>query len=64
MLEYAWNEELRGLKKYYATGMYLIKDRWQSYGWTIEAHSFEEAVNIAQNDKNFRMHSLTDSTIT
>ncbi|MBO5319005.1 MAG: hypothetical protein J6B01_04860 [Ruminococcus sp.] len=51
------------LKRYYASGMSLIEGKWQSCGWTIEAESFVEAAKIAEADKNFRIHSLTDSVV-
>lgn len=51
------------LKKYYASGMTLIEGKWQSCGWTIEAHSFAEAAQIAEDDLKFRIHSLRDSVM-
>lgn len=50
-------------KQYYASGMILVEDRWQSCGWTIEANSFVEAAQIAETDEKFRMHSLSDNVV-
>lgn len=55
------NKESSELKHYIASGMTLINGSWQSCGWTIEAHSFTEAAQIAENDETFRLHSLTDN---
>lgn len=51
------------LKRYYASGMVLVEDRWQSCGWSIEANSFVEAAQIAEADEKFRMHSLSDNVM-
>lgn len=51
------------LKSYRASGMSLVEGKWQSCGWTIQAHSFTEASSIAENDKTFRIHSLTDGVM-
>lgn len=51
------------LKKYYASGMTLLEDRWVSCGWSIEAQSFVEAAQIAEADKKFRLHSLSDNVM-
>lgn len=48
---------------YYASGKSLIEGRWQSCGWTIEADSFLEAAKIAESDKTFRIHSLSDNVV-
>lgn len=48
---------------YYASGMSLIEGKWQSCGWTIEAKSFAEAARIAESDKNYRIHSLSDNVM-
>ena len=50
-------------KQYYASGMSLVDGKWQSCGWTIEADSFLEAAKIAEADKTFRIHSLSDSVV-
>ena len=51
------------LKKYYASGKSLIDGEWQSCGWTIEANSFAEAAKIAEDDKTFKIHSLTSYNV-
>jgi hypothetical protein len=51
------------LNHYRASGMVCVDGRWQSCGWTIDAHSFVEAAQIAEGDKNFRLHTLTDNVI-
>ena len=53
----------KDLKQYYASGMTFINGSWKSCGWTIEAHSFAEAAQIAENDKTFRIHTLSDNVI-
>lgn len=50
-------------KSYYASGMILVNGSWQSCGWNIKADSFTEAAQIAENDKTFRIHSLSDNVI-
>lgn len=63
--EYIYNskKEVPNKKLYYASGMTLIEGKWQSCGWNIEANSFVEAAQIAESDKNFRIHSLIDNAI-
>ena len=56
-------DETPKLKQFYASGMTLINGSWKSCGWTIEAHSFSEAAQIAENDKTFRIHTLSDNVI-
>lgn len=56
-------ESKKNLKQYYASGMTLINGSWKSCGWTIEAHSFAEAAQIAENDKTFRIHLLSDNIL-
>lgn len=56
-------ENKKNLKQYYASGMTLINGSWKSCGWTIEAHSFAEAAQIAENDKTFRIHLLSDNIL-
>ena len=56
-------EPKKELKRYYASGMLLINGKWQSCGWSIEAESFVEAAKIAEADKTFRIHSLSDSVM-
>lgn len=59
-----WNQEeseRSKLKSYYASGMSLINGSWQSCGWTIDAHSFAEAAQIAEKDETFRIHRLSDN---
>lgn len=51
------------LKNYYASGLTLVEGRWQSCGWNIQAHSFTEAAQIAENDEKFRLHSLSDCVV-
>ena len=41
----------------------LINGKWQSCGWTIETNSFTEAAQIADADKTFRLHSLSDNVV-
>lgn len=50
-------------KQYYASGMSLVNGKWQSCGWTIEAESFLEAAKIAEADKTFKIHSLSDDVV-
>ena len=50
-------------KQYYASGISLVEGRWQSCGWLIEADSFAEAAQIAEADKTFRIHSLSDNVV-
>lgn len=50
-------------KVYYASGMSLVDGKWQSCGWPIEANSFAEAAQIAEADKTFRIHSLSDNVV-
>ena len=63
--KYIYNskKEVQNKKLYYASGMTLIEGKWQSCGWNIEANSFVEAAQIAESDKNFRIHSLSDNVI-
>lgn len=60
---YDYVEKDETLKQYHASGMTLIDGSWQSCGWTIEAHSFVEAAQIAENDETFRLHSLSDNVL-
>ena len=57
------SKEKDELKQYRASGMTFINGSWQSCGWTIEAHSFAEAAQIAENDETFRIHSLSDNVV-
>lgn len=56
-------ESKKELKHYYASGMSLVEGKWQSCGWTIKAESFVEAAKIAEADKTFRIHSLSDNVM-
>lgn len=57
------NKNESTLKQYRASGMSLINGERQSCGWTIEANSFTEAAQIAEADKTFRLHSLSDNVV-
>lgn len=57
------HKEEQKKKLYYASGMSFVEGRWASCGWTIEANSFAEAAQIAEADKNFRIHSLHDCVV-
>lgn len=56
-------EQKPELKTFYASGMSFVNGHWASCGWSIEATSFAEAARIAEEDKNYRIHSLSDSVI-
>lgn len=56
-------ESKKKLNRYYASGMTLVEGKWQSCGWTIEAESFVEAAKIAEADKSYRIHSLSDNVM-
>lgn len=57
------NKEESKLKHYYASGMSLVDGKWQSCGWAIEANSFLEAAQIAEANKTFRLHYLSDCVV-
>lgn len=51
------------LKIYHASGKSLVDGSWKTCGWDIQAHSFTEAAQIAENDEKFRLHSLSDCVV-
>lgn len=58
-----YNPKKSTLRQYYASGMTLVDDKWQSCGWMIEANSFVEAAQIAEADLKYRIHSLSDNVV-
>jgi hypothetical protein len=48
-------------KNFYLSGMSFVDGRWASCGWIIEAENFVEASKIAEADKTFRVHSISDN---